>query len=71
MRNNILQLHIGLLACVIFSTQLSAMDDWKTASIEEAGFSWDVGERLDEAFENGELKNLHSVLAVQLKKQEK
>ncbi len=64
MRNNILQLHIGLLACVILSTQLSAMDDWKTASIEEAGFSWDVGERLDEAFENGELTNLHSVIVV-------
>lgn len=64
MKKIVRQLIIGSLLVVIFPFQLLAMDDWQTISIEEAGFSWDVGERLDSAFENGDLKNLHSVVVV-------
>jgi CubicO group peptidase (beta-lactamase class C family) len=64
MKKIVRQLIIGSLVGVIFPIQLLATDDWQTISIEEAGFSWDVGERLDSAFENGELKNLHSVIVV-------
>ena len=64
MKNTVLPLHFALLACVIFSSQLFALDDWQTITAVEAGFSWDVGDKLDSAFENGELKNLHSVIVV-------
>ena len=52
------------LISVLFPLHTLAVDDWETVSTVEAGFSWDVGERLDSAFENGELKNLHAVVAV-------
>ena len=64
MKRIVRQLIIGSLVGVIFPFHLLAMDDWKTASIVEAEFSWDVGERLDSAFENGELEGLHSVVVV-------
>lgn len=52
------------MASVLSPLQSLAMDDWKTATAVEAGFRWDVGDRLDSAFENGELENLHSVIVV-------
>ena len=64
MKKIVRQLIIGSLVGVIFPIQLLATDDWQTISIEEAGFSWDVGERLDSDFENGDLKNLHSVVVM-------
>lgn len=64
MKKIVRQLIIGSLVGVIFPFQLSAMDDWQTISNEDAGFSWDVGERLDEAVKNNDLENLHSVLVV-------
>ena len=53
-----------VLVCACSSFQLLATNDWETISAAEAGFNWDVGERLDSAFEKGELENLHSVVAV-------
>ena len=64
LRKTLLPSIIVSLSVVLTSTQLLAMDVWKTISTEDAGFSWDVGERLDSAFENGELENLHSVIVV-------
>lgn len=64
MKKIVRQMIISLLVGVIFPFQLLAMDDWKTASMVEAEFSWDVGERIDHAFEKGELENLHSVIVV-------
>jgi len=64
MQNIILSLIIGSLAGFGIQTQLLAMDDWETASILEAGFTWDPGEKLDIAFNKGELANLHSVIVV-------
>ena len=68
MKNTDLPLHFTLLACAIFSSQLFALDDWQSISAVEAGFSWDVGEKLDSAFENGDLEspfgNRHAQYAV-------
>ncbi|MFC1560355.1 serine hydrolase domain-containing protein [Pseudomonadota bacterium] len=64
MKKIVRQMIIGLIVGVISPFQLLAVDNWETASIEESGFGWDVGERFDEAFKNGELKNLHSVIVV-------
>jgi hypothetical protein len=64
MKKIIRQLIIGSLVGAIFPLQLSAMEDWKTISTEDAGFGWDVGERLDEAIKNNDLENLHSVIVV-------
>ncbi|MDJ0958603.1 MAG: serine hydrolase [Arenicellales bacterium] len=53
-----------ILVCILSSLQSFAMEEWEPVSAAEAGFSWDVGERLDRAFESGELENLHSVIVV-------
>ena len=64
MKETVLPLILVFLSSVFLPTQLKALDDWKTNTAVEAGFKWDVGERLDSAFENGELMNLHSVIVV-------
>jgi CubicO group peptidase (beta-lactamase class C family) len=64
MRKTFRQWIIVLLLGVMAPIQSSAMDDWIATSAEAAGFSWDIGERLDKAVKNNALENLHSVIVV-------
>lgn len=64
MKKALPQIALASLAAMLLLTPLFATDEWGHVSYAEAGFKSDVGEILDSAFENGELKNLHSVLVI-------
>jgi CubicO group peptidase (beta-lactamase class C family) len=46
------------------SCQMPPADDLPRATLAEAGFAPDLGERLDDGVHDGRLQNLHAVLVV-------
>ena len=58
-------LALGVLAMTFVSTAPpAAASDWPQASLTEAGFAADTGERLDRLYDSGALPNLHGVVVV-------
>jgi CubicO group peptidase (beta-lactamase class C family) len=51
-------------AALVPGSTVHAAGDWETVTFADAGFSWDVAARIDEAVAKGQTENLHSVVVV-------
>lgn len=51
-------------AALVPGSAAGAAGDWETVTFADAGFSWDVAARIDEAVAKGQIANLHGVVVV-------